>query len=586
MAETLRRSKLMHIRVRHLGFKFTSLAVPVLVIFVLAFPVLSGFLGTLAPAFGYLPALGGTTPSFSAFSLLFDQPGIWSSIISSFVSGMAATLVSFALVFLFVASYSETKLFLRIQRLMSPLLSIPHASAAFGLSFLLAPSGLASRLLSPWATGWDRPPDIQILNDVFGITMILGLVVKEVPFLFLMALAALPQIPVRQSRQVMASLGYGTISGFLIACGPPLYRQLRLPILAVLAFSVSVADVAMILGPQLPPTLAVRITQWMSDPDLQFRFVGSAGAMVQVAILLLAMVIWATGERTLKALFSRLSLSGIRGCRDQILQTSSLLLIGLSAFFVFASLFGLVLWSIAGLWPFPQFWPDTLSLSTWIRVTPQIMPVILTTIEIAGLSAGISLVLTILLLWCRGDTNQKSIHKVVSGLVYLPLVVPQLSFVFGLQVLFLSMGFQPQLALLVFVHLIFVFPYTYLSLKDPWQSFDRRYEQVSLSFGKSKFQTLLFVRIPILFRPVLTAFAVGLAVSIGLYLPTLLIGAGRLTTITTEAVALSTGGDRRVIGVYSIVQTILPFAGFLIASLLPALLEPKRSHQETHFEPR
>lgn len=573
----------MKMRVRHLGFKSFSFAVPALVIFLLAFPVLSGFLGTLGPALGYLPALGGTTISFSAFLLFFEQPGIWSSIILSLASGLIATFISFALIFLFVASYAETRLGQRIQRLLSPLLSIPHASAAFGLSFLLAPSGLVARLISPWATGWDRPPDLQILNDDFGIIMVLGLVVKEVPFLFLMALAALPQIPVQQSRQVMVNLGYGRISGFLIACGPPLYRQLRLPLLAVLAFSVSVADVAMILGPQLPPTLAVRITRWMSDPDLQLRFVGSAGAIVQIAILLLAMVVWGLGELTIGTLFSKLSMSGMRGRQDRMLRQSSLLLIGLSGILVFASLFGLVLWSLAGLWPFPKVWPDSVNLSIWMRVIPQIMPVIDITIQIAVYSAGFSLVLVILLLWCRDFAGQKKVHQIVSGLVYLPLVVPQLSFVFGLQVLFLTIGFQPGLSLLVVVHMIFVFPYVFLSLKDPWQSLDRRFDQLSLSFGKSKLHTLVFVRLPILLRPVLTSFAVGLAVSIGLYLPTLLIGAGRLTTITTEAVALSSGGDRRVIGVYSLVQTILPFAGFFVASLATALLEPRKSHRETYF---
>ncbi len=46
----------------------------------------------------------------------------------------------------------------------------------------------------------------------------------------------------------------------------------------------------------------------------------------------------------------------------------------------------------------------------------------------------------------------------------------------------------------------------------------------------------------------LTALAVGFAVSIGQYLPTLLLGWGRVPTITTEAVALSSGGDRRIDG--------------------------------------
>ena len=73
-------------------------------------------------------------------------------------------------------------------------------------------------------------------------------------------------------------------------------------------------------------------------------------------------------------------------------------------------------------------------------------------------------------------------------------------------------------------------------------------------------------------RAILVAAAVGFAVSVGQYLPTVLIGAGRLETITTEAVALASGGNRRVIGVYAFLQMLLPAAGFAVATLVPALL--------------
>ncbi|MEN9895181.1 MAG: hypothetical protein RIR97_1033 [Pseudomonadota bacterium] len=558
--------------------------VPPLLVLCLALPVLSGFLGTIGPALGYLPALNGKAVSLAIFEQFFAEPGILRSIGLSLASGLLATGLAFALTFLFVAAYAETVIFSRLQTFLAPLLSIPHASVAFGLACLLAPSGLVIRAFSPWATGWDRPPDLQILNDSLGLTMIMALVLKEIPFLFLMALSALPQIPVRRSRQLMAGLGFGPLSAFLIACGPLLYRQLRLPVLAVLAFSVSVADVAIILGPQLPAPLAVRITTWMADPDLHNRFIGSAGALVQIAILIVSVFIWRVGEAIAGTGLRLLALSGRRGRKDHGVRVLFLLTMGVCSAMVFASLFGLVLWSVAGLWPFPDFWPNSISLGSWTRLAPQMAPALVTTVTVALLSGLFSLVLVVLMLWAQTLNETEPMKHLVTGLIYLPLIVPQLSFVFGLQVLVLSLGLQPGLVILVLVHMIFVFPYIYLSLKDPWFSLDRRYDQLSLSFGASPWRTLWAIRLPLLVKPVLTALAVGLAVSIGLYLPTVLIGAGRLTTITTEAVALSSGGDRRVIGVYALVQALLPFAGFLIASLLPALIDPQRLKLENRVD--
>jgi putative thiamine transport system permease protein len=78
------------------------------------------------------------------------------------------------------------------------------------------------------------------------------------------------------------------------------------------------------------------------------------------------------------------------------------------------------------------------------------------------------------------------------------------------------------------------------------------------------------IKLPMLLRPALFALAVGFAVSVGEYLPTVFAGGGRFATLTTEAVSLASGGDRRVIGVYSFLQALLPWIGFMLAIGLPA----------------
>ena len=39
--------------------------------------------------------------------------------------------------------------------------------------------------------GWDRPPDLASVNDPWGLALILGLMVKEVPFLLLAGIGAI-----------------------------------------------------------------------------------------------------------------------------------------------------------------------------------------------------------------------------------------------------------------------------------------------------------------------------------------------------------------------------------------------------------
>ena len=80
------------------------------------------------------------------------------------------------------------------------------------------------------------------------------------------------------------------------------------------------------------------------------------------------------------------------------------------------------------------------------------------------------------------------------------------------------------------------------------------------------------VKLPLLTPPILVACAVGFAVSVGQYLPTLFAGAGRIATLTTESVTLSSGGDHRILGIYAVFQTGLPLLAYGAALWLPMLM--------------
>ena len=95
--------------------------------------------------------------------------------------------------------------------------------------------------------------------------------------------------------------------------------------------------------------------------------------------------------------------------------------------------------------------------------------------------------------------------------------------------------------------------------------------------GASRARVFWQVRLPLLLRPVLVTFAVAAAVSVGQYLPTLMIGAGRVVTVTTESVALASGGNRQVAALYAVLQLIIPLTVFVLAALVPSLVFRNRA---------
>ncbi|MDQ0325052.1 putative thiamine transport system permease protein [Rhodopseudomonas julia] len=552
------------------------IAFPITVLALLVLPVAAGLLGAALPAFGYLPVLGLEDFSLKPFVALLGAPGIGVSLALSLCAGLCTTTLAFLVVTGFVAAWHGTRVFRALRRLIAPLLAAPHAAAAFGLAFLIAPSGLLMRALSPWASGFDRPPDWLIVHDPAGLTMTAGLVVKEIPFLFLMALAALPQVEAEPRLKMARALGYGRVAAFLFAVLPPLYAQLRLPIFAIIAYACSVVDVALILGPTTPAPLAVRILEWQADPDLSLRSLAAAGALAQFVIAFLAISLWLALEWLVARIGAKLTTSGRRFRRDGFLRQLTGVTMSLSAGLVFAGLATLALWSIAGFWAFPDVWPNALTLDTWRHLGASLSRPLDNALLIAALSSFLAVVLALGALEYEARTGGTVTTRALVTL-YLPLLVPQIAFLFGLDMLLVALRFDGRLLAVILAHLVFVFPYVLLSLSQPWQALDPRYALIARSLGRGADAIFWKIRLPMLARAIATATALGFAVSISLYLPTLLIGAGRWPTVTTEAVALSSGGDRRITAATALVQACLPFFAFTLAALLPALLFRRRA---------
>ncbi|NNG05654.1 MAG: ABC transporter permease [Inquilinus sp.] len=545
--------------------------VPALTLALFLAPIGLGLIGTWAPAIGYLPALGGTALSLDPWRQLAAAPGLAGAVRLTLVTGFLSTALALALAFSLLAAWHGRPAFDRFRRLLGPLLAMPHAALAIGLAFLLSPSGWLARIVSPWATGWQRPPDLLLVQDPHGLALTLGLVLKEAPFLLLMGLAALNQIDAGRSVALARTAGYGPTMAWAKTVLPRLYPLVRLPVYAVLAYSLSVVDMAMILGPATPPPLAPLVLRWFDDPDLGHRFMAAAGACLQFALVAGAIAAWHGVERLVARLARPWLSAGGRGGGGALLRlvsgtagTAAIAAAGLSVA-------ALALWSLARRWRFPDALPGEWSLGNWMRSVDGLAPPAVTTLSV-GLAA--TLIALALAVGCLEYERRAGIRPTTRALwlLYTPLLVPQIAFLFGIQVFLVAVRLDGSWLALTWSHLLFVLPYVFLSLADPWRRLDERYRRIGACLGAGPARVFWRITVPMLLRPILVAGAVGFSVSVAQYLPTLFAGAGRLSSLTTEAVGLAAGADRRVAAVFAFAQMALPSLGFMIALAVPAML--------------
>ena len=545
MAETLRHT--LNAAAHCNGQRATSPAaiglasVPVALVFA---PILPGLYWALSSAW-----------DVSVWLRLWSEPQWPQALASTLTSSLLSTLLACTLAATLATLAYPGARWRKLQAALAPLLSMPHAAFAVGLFFLFAPSGWLVRWLA-WPLGWTDPPAWVTVQDPYGLSLALALAIKESWFLLWALAAVLGEAAVAQQMRVARSLGYNPVQVWRQVLWPVLLPRLSWPVAAVFAYGLSVVDMALILGPSTPPTLAVLAWRWLSDPDPGQQALGSAASVLLMLMLLAAGMVargvwqivavhpiyptYPTGRRQPLPRWHRVRV------HPWVLGTG------------YAVLAVLLLWSLADSWFFPALWPDRLVWQTWTQAdwTP-----FLTTVWLAG---AVSLLgLPSALLWLEWGPQH------LNTMLYLPLILPALPLVAGQYAVLLHLGLDGNAAALIWSHLLWVLPYMVLMLAGPYHQFDARLTTTAQALGRSRLGACLTVKWPLLLRPILAALAVGIAVSVAQYLPTLFAGGGRFATVTTEAVALSAGGNRRTLALMALLQITLPLATFALAAGVP-----------------
>jgi putative thiamine transport system permease protein len=493
-------------------------------------------------------------------------------------SAAVSTLAALALTMGLVTALHGSAAWGRLTASLAPLLAVPHAAFAIGLAWLIAPTGALARALAP-LLGWTSPPAWATVNDPHALGLTLVLALKETPFLLwsVAALLARPELAARLAaeQRIARTLGHSARAWWWRAGWPQLLPLLAWPLLAVFAYGLTVVDLALIVGPTHPPTAAVLAWQALQDADPLRNARGAAGALalalLLAAVLGLVALLWPVLRRAWAA-------AALAGRRAPLVAAplgpraghrvwrpgaaAARLWWALPALYAAVGMV-LLLLGVAGPWPFPAPWPQALSPLGWQAVAASLGTVGFT----AALALGSTLIaLALVAAWLESTPPHWDART--TPVVLAPLVLPPLMLMTGLYQAALHLRLDAHAAGVLWAHVLVVLPYVFIVLRPAWRDLDPRLAQTAATLGRSRWAFRWQVQRPLLAAPVAAAAAVGFAVSSGQFLATQMLGAGRHPTVTTEAVTLASGGDRRTAAAFALLQALLPLAAFGAARLL------------------
>ncbi|MDC3140208.1 ABC transporter permease subunit [Alphaproteobacteria bacterium] len=520
------------------------------------FPIIFGFIGFFLPSFGYFPILGKSEFNLNYFHISFNIAGISKSIILSLFTGLVSTLLALFFSQVILLYLFKTRAYNYIKIIISPLIALPHITMAIGLIFVFSPSGLFFRLISPWLTGFDRPPNIFIMPDEYGLFLILGLILKEIPFFILVSLSALQEFSAKKIFDLGKSLQNSNFSSWCILIFPLIYKKIRFVIFIVIAFTASVVDMSLILAPSTPSTLAIRILQTYQSSDTDSLFIASNLALIQLFIIIILLLFWMVLEKIVSYKLSFIFFMKILSFKTFFIKK---IVIFTSVILLFLSILGIIsslIWGLSANWYFPNFFPKSLTLDVFTNFYNENKSIIFISIFISFIVSLISSLLTIIWVELTEILKIKKIY--LEWIIFIPLFIPQISFLIGLQSFIIIFDFDSYLLPLIIIQLFYVIPYSFIILAPSLREINKEIIIVATSLGKNRLQRLLSIKIPIVLSSLLTSFAIGMLVSFSLYTPVYFFGGGRITTLTVEALNLALSGSRQDLGVATFFQIIIP----------------------------
>jgi len=193
----------------------------------------------------------------------------------------------------------------------------------------------------------------------------------------------------------------------------------------------------------------------------------------------------------------------------------------------------LLLWSVAGRYPYPALLPTERS-SRPVRLLVDPSSEVLTgLVNSTVIALSVALIASLIGLSAGRALGLHSFRgkRLVQFLLLAPVIVPGIAVTLGIQVFFIRYGLSDTRRGVVLVHLLAAVPYVALVMSSVYANLDLRLEDQARTLGARPMQVLLRVTLPAVAPGLAVAATFAFLISWGEYVLTLLVGGGAVKTL-------------------------------------------------------
>ncbi|MCL2168987.1 MAG: ABC transporter permease subunit, partial [Defluviitaleaceae bacterium] len=145
----------------------------------------------------------------------------------------------------------------------------------------------------------------------------------------------------------------------------------------------------------------------------------------------------------------------------------------------------------------------------------------------------------------------------IKMLVLVPIIVPGIAVAIGNQISMIRFGLTGTLLGVAIIHTVFAMPFAIRIMCNTFEAVGKSLEVQATVLGAGFMFTFWRVTFPLIMPGLLAAFTLSFTISIAQYVTTLMIGGGRIITLTVLLVPFVQGGQNHIAAIYSLLLIVV-----------------------------
>lgn len=168
---------------------------------------------------------------------------------------------------------------------------------------------------------------------------------------------------------------------------------------------------------------------------------------------------------------------------------------------------------------------------------------------------------------------------IIKMILFAPIIIPSFTAIMGMYVVFVKIGLTESTYGVILAHILPTLPYMIKALMVSYGTLDTALEEQAAVLGAGFISKFIYVSLPHILPGIVAGASLAFLISISQYFLTLLVGGGKIITISIVMFPFISGGDNTIGSVYGLL-----FSLFSIINLVLIDFVLRKYYQKRNFK--